>query len=351
MISIIEQNVQILKKMHISSKLFFASMVIKLALAIISAALIWIERGESRGGPVIALLILQHEVFSFYLGYSGISEENRFNLLGFAFLQIETVYRCTILVLSGDFTTQIWDFGVMSPVRSDIDSSIRICAVMMLSLLLLDLFLLPFVWKKMGWTFYKLIGTDLELKEMFHSYQRLSTVLRIDLQYSIRMIVFMFFLCVRYDILFHDLWCAIAILLVEVVWAPIIRIAIVRECTRKIKIAYLTAFIGLTIWLYFFIDYSLVMLSNRNIDLPKSQVYVIGFVIIVVRIISFVLCRYFAQNFGKGMKERVYAKLNLGPFLNLFARPKNQGAKFEFRTRVSIQDADEPNNGYSPMRG
>ncbi len=108
-----------------------------------------------------------------------------------------------------------------------------------------------------------------------------------------------------------------------------------RKCGDYAQDAY---FEQIVLRIYFFIDYFLIILSNQDLDLPKSQIYVIGLLIAASRIISFILCKKFSKNFGKGLKEEVYPKLNLGLFVRVFAQLKIQDEQFEFKTKLSIRD-------------
>jgi hypothetical protein len=194
----------------------------------------------------------------------------------------------------------------------------------------------------MGWRFYRTIGTDISLKKLYQIYQTLVMSLQIDLQYTIRGLIQLYWFAIRVDQFESYLWCPIIITILEFFWLILIRKGVISESPKLLFAGVICSSSALGIWAYFYSVFvnSTSSRGNRIIfQFESGQVTLLAWFIFVSRSFSIIMSLISYRNFSKGLKDRVFPKITIELFMGgSLLHPYRPIEDEELRTRLSLQD-------------
>jgi len=145
-------------------KLFLATITVEV-LAVVGLTIAIMKTGQSAIELGIVLIVLW--LFLLYFAIDGVVNENKFALVGFI---VATLVECFYV---------IYQF-IKKPTERK-QHTVLARFVIVLALTSINLFLSWIVLKSFGWKLYKKVGADSVLVAMYKTYQKFTTVLRIDL--------------------------------------------------------------------------------------------------------------------------------------------------------------------------
>jgi hypothetical protein len=294
--------------------------------------------------PMVIFVFVQNILFSLFLGFAGIWNENFLQIIGYFLLKIESLYKISIILTTGSLHGK---FGTWEDVDTDVpfDPAVRyVCGAYLLSFFV-QLCLFPAVYKAMGWRFYRTIGTDITLKKLYQTYQALVMALQIDLQQALRGIIVMFWFVSNINQFSEYLWFPIVILILELVWIIAIRKGVISESKPLLISGVVCSLLSLSIWATFFVIFKKTKPDPDNaiiFKLLSGQVALVAWYIFISRSLSVIMSIISLKNFSKGLKDRAFPKLSIEAFMGgSLLHPFREIESDELKTRLSEQHPRE----------
>jgi hypothetical protein len=275
---------------------------------------------------------LQNILFGFYWGFSAVWNENRYQLIGYFFFNIESVIYMFTALTTGSIYENPGEWKDVDD-KFPCDPAIRYFAGAYLLCMFMQLCLCCKVFSAMGWKFYNSIGTDIALKKLFRKYQALVVALQIDLQHMILGLSVIYTYALKYDRL---IWIPVFITILELIWILTIRKGVISESKAYVISGLLCAITTLIVWQYFFSLFSPFVSNPTSFQIEQAHISQMFYSIMIWRFIAMIMSIVIMCNFSKGLKDRVYPKLKIEPFMGgkyLHTQIQND----ELRTRISIQ--------------
>jgi len=233
-----------------------------------------------------AALILINCVLLSVFAIDGVFNENAFVLLGFNFLSLSTL------------ATVIFQF-FNKQTRNNTEHMILIIRLVAVSVFTPANFALSWMsFRSWGWRMYRLIGASVPLLSMYRVYQQTVTLLRLDLQMSVNLVL------IAGLFLFHnfELWIDVGMMALTFGWAFVGWKAIRTE-NKTLSILFLLFGVLQPVYiLYKMVHYTLdpKVVDEHHFSLPL--LYAFGSVSIVFRLGLFVCFVISMRNYGKGLK-------------------------------------------------
>eukprot|EP00698_Gefionella_okellyi_P022944 TRINITY_DN7704_c0_g1_i1.p1 TRINITY_DN7704_c0_g1~~TRINITY_DN7704_c0_g1_i1.p1 ORF type:complete len:328 (+),score=62.55 TRINITY_DN7704_c0_g1_i1:28-1011(+) len=251
-----------------------------------------------------ALVLIVSAIFLLYFAYDGVINENKYEVA--AFLAVTYLLATRIGWM---FITGRW-----------IDSTRNLPLYIALNYAALAMFVLNVLfavpntiytvraWKSFGWKMYRNVGTDRELKEKFRVYQIFLSLLKVDLQFNISLVVLGGFFIFQ-NVANADLWVNIVMVIVTIVWTFLANYAIRQEQFKLFILVCAFAVVEPT-----YIIYKMVTLFGPSgqlvVDNPRILFAISGALSIAERILLFFFIVRCYRNWGPGaLKNKVFDRI------------------------------------------
>jgi len=166
------------------------------------------------------------------------------------------------------------------------------------------------VYRSFGWRTYRKIGADVKLTSIYRSYQVMVSLIKVDLQFGINLVIVAgFFLYETFE-----LYIDIGAIIVNIIWAGIGWLS-VRVETKFGTIFFLsTSYIEPGYVIYKIVHYILTPLTNDD-KIYVPLIYYFGAFSIFTRIILVIWTVIVMRHFKKGLKKIFEKEEEKQPFL------------------------------------
>lgn len=251
---------------------------------------------------MIALLSIEHALFSLFLSVSAAIKENKYMLIAYFFVQAETVFRVFFLL---DDLPLGYDIGMY----------------ILLGWQVLLLVTGVYVYKSMGWKFWKSVGlADPRLRDGWSTYQIVQTMLTTDLQVAVRLVLTSFFLYSSYGLSSGEALISCWYVISELVWEVLLRYGIWMEK----KVPTVSSLVLMMLNLGFVLVLLLKDRDNTDHTFYAAFIYPAAVSVLLTRLGLLYSVNKAIQNFGIGMRELVYPKILSGPLRRLMMKQQEE---------------------------
>jgi hypothetical protein len=245
-------------------------------------------------GKIITVLLLSQVCFETALAFVAGSHENKYALFAFGINHLESVYYMFMLMV----TALVMHCGLGVMLISALIAVLQIC------LLIVGYKSL----QEFGWKFFKLVGSNLQLKNMFATFQKLTITTNVSLVHEVR-------ICLAHAALLlgsreikrnRELSLGLTITLAVLIIARVIlhRVGLLKENPLIFILGFVTSVcsLGISAW---------ITLQDAGCcpDVTSILLYPALFYVFSCLLISSYYSWHAYHNFGKGLKEKVYPKL------------------------------------------
>jgi hypothetical protein len=223
--------------------------------------------------------MLVNVVFIFLFAIDAVISENAFELFGFLIVNIGV----------SAFIT--WQFFYSRANNEVITLWIRFISVCVFTPL--NVILSIMVYRSFGWRMYKKLGADVELTHMYRTYQQMSSLIKVDLQFALNLVLASGFF-VKTSL---EIGIDIGALVIALLWAALGLVAIRMEHKPSLLL-FLTTFI-------LHPGYVVFKIWKTTTDYDKlfvPLIYSFGSLSILTRVLEFVWGLRIYFHFGKGLK-------------------------------------------------
>ncbi|KAF2076047.1 hypothetical protein CYY_002661 [Polysphondylium violaceum] len=252
----------------------FSVLVIRLAK--------WDGLNDNFKFSVLALLC---SFFLFFYAFDSIYHENKFQLFSF-------IIMVSVISLAG-----IYQFYKSILMYHDITSWLRFTSA--LFFIPLNVTLAYFSYKRFGWRLYKKIGTSIELRRLYKTYEVFLSLLKIDIFINSLMIGCFFFFYQQYYIEFYINFIILAL---NIIWVFSGKISIQEESRVLFFIFIFTSWIVPCFDSWKIATIIELMVTKSNDWDNGIPVMIFAFVSFLNRVLLILYSTKAYNNFGKGLK-------------------------------------------------
>lgn len=242
---------------------------------------------SSSDSSLIFLILIEQAFFTVFMAFQSVLEESKYAMLVLFAVEVESIYRSFYLAFHSSSTISGVAIGMLS---------------VFLALTVLSIGFGVRVLQGMGWRFFKIVGSNLELKQMFETHQKILCLLKLDVQAVFRLIIASFF---YFKV--QDLWYPLLIIALEIFWDISIRFSLYQERPVLMNVALVTLFVAFCLN---FVQVFITPVGSRDPQIRAALVLPALVTIIVSRFLLLFYGRIARNNFGKGLIENVFSKLD-----------------------------------------
>jgi len=235
-----------------------------------------------------AALVLFNVILLSIFAIDGVLNENMFILLGFNFLS-------TFILAAVVY--QFFDKQSRNTTEKLV-LDIRLAAVCIFTPS--NFVLSFFAFRSWGWRIYRRIGASVHLKFMYRIYQVFVSLIRLDLQFGVNLILIAGLFLFRN----YELWIDVAVMLLTFGWAVMGWKAVRIENKTGCYLFLVFAFLHPAYLLYKFIHFAShgeEVLEKHDFSLPL--LYFVGCVFLLWRVLLIIWTFWCMRNFGHGLSE------------------------------------------------
>eukprot|EP01119_Soliformovum_irregulare_P015258 TRINITY_DN4278_c0_g1_i1.p1 TRINITY_DN4278_c0_g1~~TRINITY_DN4278_c0_g1_i1.p1 ORF type:complete len:314 (+),score=50.40 TRINITY_DN4278_c0_g1_i1:234-1175(+) len=278
-----------LEKISVMSKIFIVVILLE-STVIVGLTIERLIEPWSNNSTDFGILMIINSILLAAFAIDGVLNENTLELFGFVIVS---------LAVCGLVNYQYWFARDTAEQVIVLIRFISVCIFTPINIILSIM-----VYRNFGWAIYRKIGASVELIDMYRRYQRFISLLKIDLQFGINLVMIAGILISK-D---WKIWIDIIALIASFSWAVLGWVSLRLEN----RIGAILFFVFSVIQPgYVFYKFIFVTVFDNQISVEDQSLepltYVVGSLAIVVRILTIIFAILVRRGFGGGLK-RVFKK-------------------------------------------
>eukprot|EP00455_Lapot_gusevi_P018515 TRINITY_DN20119_c0_g1_i1.p1 TRINITY_DN20119_c0_g1~~TRINITY_DN20119_c0_g1_i1.p1 ORF type:complete len:348 (-),score=45.45 TRINITY_DN20119_c0_g1_i1:42-962(-) len=284
----------------LKGKIFLSAVLIESLVLIADRVLFDIQLAAVAESNWFFGFMVINTVFMVYFAFDAILNENHVELIGFLVASLLLTLRVSV--------EYSWRNSVCAA-----NNIFGFCLSFYVLFLVFQLFYLvigPMIRSEMGWKFFKYVGTDVNLKKMFTTYQVFVSIRKMDLQHTC-LVVFTGIFWLPKELVFLIVSSVVGLL--SIAYFFVGHIAFRRESPAWAVVFFVGCVISpaYILWVgWHTLQGNLVTSATMN---PNNwefawKLLILGCLALVNRVLSIIWAIFSYRNFGKGLRDRALQK-------------------------------------------
>lgn len=286
-------------------KAFLAVVAVDI-LVLIACSIAVIASNPPFGSIFYSVLVMITSLFLTYFAADAVIQENSFQLSAFIvislLLVLELVYHFVFDSVGRDSQK-----NASAVVNGLVEASLIVG--MLGQMVFLGLWY--FVFKSFGWRLFKRVGANAAFVSMFRQYQSFLSVLKIDVQFMINIVLLAGF--------FLEFQWALGVIIAVLLMTIVLSYGVVDFGIKQERKDIVLVFLGFSLLAPGYIIYKIIVIENdtssiRNVSgagsatTVRSVLVTLGMLAVLCRLACLSLCVVVMRNFGRGLRNLVFDK-------------------------------------------